>query len=371
MVHLRLRPAQSLRFDLKQKLIPKIKLSNFLSLPENEFARTVKEIESDPLFIRLMYPSKLTDKVIAYQRFPRTGIASGFYELKEEIARDHSVPDIQTLVYGKEEIIQICRELGREKFNQYFLYNEEGLSFKEIAKNCALPLAKVKKVIELINEVSIQEQFFIPSTITPGEKIHYTKIAAIEREGEKFSLNYYFPHLARGRYVIDYGKIEKLKAQGFFTSGGLKPLEHLLKKLELVNLRKTALFQICEKIIELQVEYLKSGDPAGLKPFTQSELAKEIGVNPSTISRLIRNKSVENPLGREVPLKGFFQSQKKVKLDLIREIFAEEKESISDEKVKEILRKKYGLEVSRRSITAYRKELKIGSSFQRKVGLPR
>jgi len=353
-----------------QKLIPRIKLSQFLSSPENEFAKLIKEIESDLLFQKLMYPANSKEKVFAYGRFPKTGLSSSFYELKEEILRERNYPEIESLINKKKEVIKICQKIGVDNFSKYFLYQEGTFSFEEIANKCGLKLEEVKKIIDLLNEIAIYTVFYEPSNITLEEEIHYTKICKIERTGEDFSVNYHSPHLVRGRYIIDYEKIEKLKKENFFVKKELVRLNWLVKNMELVNLRKTILYQVCEKIISRQKKFLGTGEEDDLQPYTQSELAREIVTNPSVISRAVRYRSVEIPTGEEVPLPKFFLKLRRKKMELVKEVISQEinslrKKPLSDEKIRRIIKQKYNLSISRRAVAAYRKELKINSSFLR------
>lgn len=354
-----------------QKLISRIKLSNFLSLPENEFAQLIRKIESNPLFRKLMYPSNPKEKIFAYGRYPKTNISSSFYELKEEILRERNFPEVESLISKKKEVVEICQKVGMEDFSKYFLYNEGTFSLEEIAQACEIKVEEVEKILDLVNEIAIYGEFYEPTSFTLESGIHYTKIGKIERIGEDFTVNCYSPHLVRGRYLINYEKIEKLKKENFFNQEEVPQLKWLVKNMELVNLRKNILHQICEKIIAHQKKFLESGDEDDLQTFTQSELAREIATNPSVISRAIRYRSMELPTGEEVPLPKFFLKPKKKKMELVQEVISQEinnfrKKPLSDEKIRKILKEKYDLSVSRRAVTAYRKELKLNSSFLRK-----
>ncbi len=231
MVHLKIKPTQTSQLRLKQKLIPRIKLSQFLALPENEFAQLIKEIENNPLFRKLIYPADSKEKIFAYGRFPMTGLSSNFYELKEEFLRERNCPDVESVIDRKKEVLKICKKVGIDNFNKYFLYNEGRFSLEEIADECEIKLEEVKKIIDLVNEIAVYSEFYEPTSFTLQGQIRYTKIAKIEKNEEIFMVKYYSPHLARGRYLIDYEKIEKLKKEDFFTTEELSNLSHLVRKL--------------------------------------------------------------------------------------------------------------------------------------------
>ena len=78
------------------------------------------------------------------------------------------------------------------------------------------------------------------------------------------------------------------------------------------------------------------------------------------------NKTIVTPWGEEKELKYFFPSKKEIRKFIIAEIIDGEKKPLSDEKIKDVLSDKYGISISRRSITNCRKELKIESACRRK-----
>ena len=98
---------------------------------------------------------------------------------------------------------------------------------------------------------------------------------------------------------------------------------------------------------------------------TQKELSKESGTSMSIISRSIRYKSVEVPWREELPLKFFFPTLKEVRMRMLQSLLEEEGELRSDEEIRRHLEKRYGIYLSRRTVSKYRKELNL-SPFGRK-----
>jgi RNA polymerase sigma-54 factor len=338
--------------------------ANLLEMPEDEFQRLIVEIETSPLFQRLYRKEKL----IRRQRFPRTDIVSNFYELKEEIIAGKGSLDVESLLLNKEHIVGQIQRLGLEKFKQYFLFPESGMTVEEIAGECDLTVSEVQKINSLIDDFSILSQFYNPSALS-SEAIHYTKVATVEKDGEGFIIGYSSVSLARGRYSIDYERFEELKVAGAFTEAESKQARQLLRKLELINSRKDTLTQILQNIIEKQALYLESGDLKALLPFSQKELAKKIGQAPSSVSRAIRGKSIDTPWGEEVPLKHFFPRPKRFRKELLKQLLETEEGPLSDEAIKAKLREKFGVAISRRSVASLRKELKIPAARKRKQAL--
>jgi hypothetical protein len=377
MYNLSIEPGQFTQIKQTQKLVARMKLANFMNLPEDKFACLVNGMENDPLFKKLIYPEDKKEKVISYQRFLHTDLNTNFYELNENITPDITSFDVVSFLEDRKEIIPMTKKLGIDKFKQYFLYNEGNYSNEEISLRCGLTISEVEKLNNFVNELAIHSEFFHPSRITSSEQICYTKIASLEKDNSgDFFIRYYSPNLARGRYVINYEKIARLKKEKVFSKEETKKLDKLLKKLELINLRKSTLNQILYYLLQTQTKYLKSDDWKKIKFLKQKDLASKMGVHPSVINRMLQYRSIETPWGEEKPLKYFFTGKKKEIQNLIRDILEEEKDELnkgiitypySDGKIKNKLKNEYKIALARRTVREYRKEIEIDSSFQRRI----
>jgi len=347
------------------RLIGRIKSANLMGLSEREFSDFVREIESRQLFKKLIRSKD--DKVIKLQRFSHTDLSPYFYELKEEFFSDKSSLDIESFLNGKGEIVKIIRNLGDDKFKRCFL-DENSFSDSEIVSQCDLSMGKIKKIRELVDELLIHTEFF--QYPNPKENkiggIYYTKVASIIKEKGKYRISYLNFNVYRGRYIINYEKIEQLKRQNYFKKTEIKELSKLLQNLELINNRKQVIHSILEGIIEYQNSYLDSGDPLDLKPLSQRELSRKIGISHSHICRVIRYKTIETSWGVEKKLSFFFPNRKAVVKRHMEKLLNEQKNNISDQKLKLQLERRLNFSISRRSIAIYRNELKIPSSYQRR-----
>lgn len=339
-----------MRQELRQVL--RMEQATLLEMPEEEFQKLIVEIERNPIFQRLYQ----REEVIRRQRFPRTDISSNFYQIKPELVADIGSLDVESLLLNKKHIAHQIQKLGIEKFKRYFLFPESGTSAEEIAGECDLAVSEMQKINRLIDEFSILSEFYHPSALSSGG-VYYSKIASVEKNREGFIIGYFSPSLARGRYSIDYERFEQLKDT--LTAVEIKQIRQLLKKVELVNTRKDTLTQILQAVVERQALYLESGDLKALLPFNQKELARKIGLAPSSVSRAIRGKSIDTPWGEEVPLKHFFPRPKSFKKELLRQLLEADRELPSDEAIKARLQDKFGVAISRRSVANLRKELKI------------
>lgn len=143
-----------------------------------------------------------------------------------------------------------------------------------------------------------------------------------------------------------------------------------------INQRNNTLLKVCRSIIELQRGFFRGGAKY-LIPLTLKDIAGEIGVHEATVSRVTNGKYVQTEWGI-FELKYFFTnsvpgtgvagrrfSKEGVK-QIIREIVEAEgkKKNLTDQKIMEILKNK-GVNIARRTIAKYRKELDIMSSYSR------
>jgi len=324
-----------------------------LEMPETDFCRLITELEKDSLFQRLYR----RERIIRLQRFPGTRVASAFYRYEPEVAGEGQI-DLESLLSNQGRVSRLIKRLGVARFNRFFLFPESGMSLEEIARGCRLTLSQVKEINRLIDDFSIMSEFYHPSALS-SRTVTYTKIASIEKSEGRLVVGYFSPYLARGRYAIDYERFEQLKAGRAFTVAEVKEAQRLFKKLELVNTRKDTLTAILNGILERQRLYLESGEAGSLLPFNQRELARQAGLSPSSVSRGLRGKSIETPQGKEIPLKHLFPSPRRFRQELLRRLLQGDHGLASDEAVRNRLREKFGIAVSRRSVANLRRGLKI------------
>jgi len=333
----------------------------YYNMSEYEFAKMVKEIEEEPLFKKLMYPENRREKAIKYERLSRTDISSNFYELKEETIRDSRSPDIELLIAEKKEILNLARGIGEKKFKKYFLYCENAVSLKQTAGECNLSISEVKKLMELVNNVSLYNEFYHPSTLSLNSQVHYTKVASVSKNGSErgcLLINFFSPQWVRGIYKIDYDKLEYLKSGKNFSEEELKRLNGLIKDIELINTRKTTLYKVLQGIVEKQKTYFNSGDISNLQPQQQKELAEKINIDSSLVCRAIKGRSIDTPQGEEKPLKFFFSGEKAKIESALRNIMTR---PYTDEQISDRLKKQYKINRDRRTVREYRNKLKISS----------
>jgi RNA polymerase sigma-54 factor len=157
-----------------------------------------------------------------------------------------------------------------------------------------------------------------------------------------------------------------------FINARLKSAKWLIQTIEQ---RRRTMVKVMECIVRKQREFFDKGT-AFLRPLTLQQVASEIGMHESTVSRVTTNKYVQTPRG-VFELKFFFSSSlgtqdggevsAKSAKDKIRRIIEAEsaKSPLSDQKIADML-KNDGLNIARRTVAKYREQLNILPARMRK-----
>ncbi|TCN26820.1 RNA polymerase factor sigma-54 [Mesobacillus foraminis] len=147
----------------------------------------------------------------------------------------------------------------------------------------------------------------------------------------------------------------------------------IIKSLEQ---RRETLMRVALKIVEKQPHFFEQG-PSLQHPMTMKEIAEELGIHESTVSRAVREKYIQTPVGT-YELKSFFTSSlstteqdqtssSHVKVAIGQLIKMEDKKKpMSDQNIVQVLAAKSGIVISRRTVAKYREQLGIPSSSKRK-----
>lgn len=118
-----------------------------------------------------------------------------------------------------------------------------------------------------------------------------------------------------------------------------------------IQQRNNTMRRLMAVLVRRQRRFILDG-PRYLTPMTRAEIAREIGVHESTISRAVAHKSVALPNGRIIPLAKFFDRSLSVR-DLIKEIVAGEAKPLTDDEIAALLSRE-GIKIARRTVAKYR-----------------
>jgi len=169
-----------------------------------------------------------------------------------------------------------------------------------------------------------------------------------------------------------YAKLLRGSSEHSVLKSQLQEARWLIRSLEI---RNDTLLKVATSIVSRQTEFLEHGDES-MKPMVLRDIAEEIGMHESTISRVTTNKYMHTPRG-VFEFKYFFsshlgsasgedQSSTAVRAKIRKLIGAENpKKPLSDSKITNLL-KEDGISVARRTVAKYREAMNIPSSSDRR-----
>ena len=263
--------------------------------------------------------------------------------------------------------------LVRELITNY-LFELEGRHWERVADKLKVPVREVQEAVAFITSLEPKPGRTFgtedPRYITPD--VYIVKV-----DGE-FTVLLNDEGLPRLRVSPYYRAILSDKARSprevrEYVEGRMRSALWLIRSIEQ---RQRTLYKVASSLVKFQRDFLDRGITA-LRPLTLKEVAEDIGMHESTVSRVTTNKYVHTPQGL-FELKYFFHrgvpgtggdtvSSLKVK-DLIHKLLTVEDSGrpLSDQKIVELLRKEHAIEIARRTVAKYRSQLKILSSSRRK-----
>ena len=200
------------------------------------------------------------------------------------------------------------------------------------------------------------------SYVVPDLKIHFDydsmQVDFVDKD---------FPKIKIDEKLISQTALELKKNPNKKLSEKIQDAKWLLSS---VRKRNETVESVGELICKKQISFFEE-NPLKLNPLTSKDLAEELGIHPSTVSRILRSKYIDTPKGI-ISLKSLLVSSvSKTRnitplqlMQLIDSIIKKEKVPKSDNKIATELNKR-GFNLARRTITKYRKRLSIPSSRNR------
>src|SRR5579871_113030 len=258
-----------------------------------------------------------------------------------------------------------------------------------IVENC-LPLLQKKDMRELTrscgrtsDEVQVAVEFIRTLDPRPGQRYNQGETRLIEpdvafvKRDDRYVVVMNEEDMPTLRLNQGYRKMLREKQTEKDVKEYVKErYKSAIQLLRNIEQRKNTIVRTCEVIVRRQTEFLEHGVEA-LKPMMIKEVAEEIGVHPSTVSRAVANKYVHTsqgvfelrfffseglngPEGGDLPLVLLKRKVKK----LIEE--EDERKPLTDDQLAAELQRQ-GIQVTRRTVAKYREDMQIPSTHQRRV----
>jgi RNA polymerase sigma-54 factor len=244
---------------------------------------------------------------------------------------------------------------------------------KEIARALNRPMELVKRAMDLIRRLDPR----------PGLRYNKTQARLVEPD-------VYFRKLDDGWHVfMNEDDVPQLRLSPVYRrllarDAADREVRNYVKErfsaalqlMKSIEQRKHTILRVCQSIIQRQEEFLEYGADQ-LKPMMIKEVAEEVGVHPSTVSRAVSSKYAHTPQG-VIELRSFFSesvngpegggmSLQTLKR-LVKKMIEEEDSAhpLTDDQIAKKLAEG-GIQVTRRTVAKYREDLRIPSTHQRRV----
>jgi RNA polymerase sigma-54 factor len=334
--------------EIGEYLIGNLNPDGFLAVDLEEVAR-VFEIDED----------RVRQVLDVIQSFDPPGI--GARNLQEALL-------LQLKSRGEED--SLVADIVRDHFDA--LKNRK---FAEIARDLKISPREVQEMAEEIGHLDPR-----PGLSTLGNEARYvTPDLVVDKVDGEYVVYLNDSNIPRLRisqaYVeeLNRSKGQRDNETREFILGKLNSAKWLIQTIEQ---RRRTIVKVMQCIVEEQRDFFERG-PVALKPLTLQQVATQIGMHESTVSRVTTNKYVQTPRG-VFELKYFFSSSldtddgdsmsSKAAKTRISEIIAREDKArpLSDQKIVDML-KSDGLNIARRTVAKYREQLGILPARMRKT----
>jgi RNA polymerase sigma-54 factor len=364
--------------DLVDHLVWQLRLSNFTPEEEQVAMLIIGNLDDDGYFKMPPVDGEL-EEAITRNPLVRVSFEAGVgIEFAENVLKKVQLLDPMGIAARdlRECLLLQIRHINADTpeivaIVERHLKHLESKNYGAIAKDLKISIDEVVKAVKVISRLEPK-----PGRQYTAEDAQYiTPDVYVHKMGDKYVT------------VLNDDGLSKLRISGMYRAAlkngeAGKAKEYIQEKLRSavwlirsIHQRQRTIYKVTESIVKFQRDFLDKGI-AHLKPLILRDVAEDIGMHESTVSRVTTNKYVHTPQGI-YELKFFFNSainktggdeiaSEAVK-NHIRQIVAAEdpKHPHSDQKIVEIL-KGQNIEIARRTVAKYREVLGILPSSKRK-----
>jgi RNA polymerase sigma-54 factor len=301
-------------------------------------------------------PEDVAEALRLVQEFDPLGVAA-------RDVRECILIQLRTLAPSDTLAVQIVSEHLKELQNK---------QYKEIARALDRPLKAVERCVQMIRSLDPR----------PGQRYNNTQPRLIEPDVAIVKMDDRYQVLMNEEGVpqlrLSHQYRRLLEQSG--TSRDVRTyvrerFNSAMQLLKNIEQRKQTIIRVCEAIIRRQTEFLDKGLDY-LRPMMIKDVAHEVGVHPSTVSRAVANKYAYTPQG-VYELRYFFSEAvqgpsggstslinlKRIVMKMIEE--EDPAKPLTDDQITQRLREK-GILVTRRTVAKYREDMRIPSTHQRR-----
>ena len=264
-----------------------------------------------------------------------------------------------------------------EKLLKYYLHDIALGHLNKISKELNIPKSKIQMYVQNIKSLDPKpcktfgnstNQYIVPDIIFYHENGNW-EISINDYWGKNIGIS--------NLYLKYYKNLDNTEVSSYFEEK-IKRAKFLITCIEQ---RHNTLLKLSNYLLEHQFDFIAKQGP--IKPMMPSEVAKDLGVHPSTINRAMKDKYIQIPSGIYA-FKFFFDKECKttndskkhesvsrtVTKEMIRKLATTSgrEKPLSDSKIASILLEN-GIKISRRTVTKYREEMGISNTYDRNYAL--
>ncbi|AGW14166.1 RNA polymerase factor sigma-54 [Megalodesulfovibrio gigas] len=242
--------------------------------------------------------------------------------------------------------------------------------YKPLARKFKISLEELREYLEVIQGLDPMPG----ASFGSGEPSYVSPDVFVYKLGDEWVVLLNEEGLPRLELSTAYGELpSRSEKERDYLQEKMRSAQWLMKSL---YQRQRTLFKVAESVVKYQREFFEHG-VTQLKPLILKDIAEDIGMHESTVSRITTSKYMATPHGT-FELKFFFNSalelddgtqvgSESVKALIKRHISAEDvKAPLSDERIAEILKETLHVNIARRTVAKYRMALDIPSSSKRR-----
>ena len=255
----------------------------------------------------------------------------------------------------------------------HHLHALQNKNYKEVAKAIGRPLEDVMRGMEFIR------------TLDPRPGLRYNKAetrliepdVAFVKQGDEFIIVMNDEEIPQLRLNSAYRRLLSRDAAEKDVRNYVKErYKSAIQLIKNIEQRKQTILRVCYSILARQREFLDHGIDQ-LKPMMIKDVAEEIGVHPSTVSRAVANKYAHTPQG-VFELRYFFSESVNgpegggtsllILKRRVKKLIEDEDPAnpYTDDQITHILQSQ-GIQVTRRTVAKYREDMRIPNTHQRRV----
>jgi RNA polymerase sigma-54 factor len=253
------------------------------------------------------------------------------------------------------------------------LRNVQNRQYKDIARGIGRPLEAVMEALDFVKTLDPK----------PGQRYNQVEPKLIEpdvafvKQGDDYVVMMNEDDIPVLRLNPGYKKLLNRDAAERDVRNYVKErYKSAIQLMKNIEQRKQTIMKVCQSIVRRQTEFLGHGLDH-LKPMMIKEVAEEVGVHPSTVSRAVANKYVHTPQG-VFELRYFFSEAVQGPMGgatpllllkrKVKKMIEDEDRSrpLTDEQITTMLQAE-GINVTRRTVAKYREDMKIPSTHQRRI----